>query len=169
MNHIATKDLTKMGILTALTFLATYIIKIPSINGYTHLGDCMILISVLILGWKKSALVGGVGASLADLLGGYTQWILPTFVIKACMAVVMGIAAEKIFQNLKFGWIIGAVAGGIIQILGYTVVKILYYGFAAAMVMTPSLIFQTIAGIVIAAIFVSVLNTSGIIKIAKEI
>lgn len=169
MNHIATKDLTKMGILTALVFLATYIIKIPSINGYTHLGDCMILISVLILGWKKSALVGGVGASLADLLGGYTQWILPTFVIKACMAVVMGIITEKVFPNLKFGWLIGAAAGGIIQIAGYTAVKILYYGFTAAMIMTPSLIFQTIAGIVITAIFVTVLNTSGIIKIAKEI
>lgn len=169
MNHMATKDLTKTGILAALIFLATYMIKIPSINGYTHLGDCMILISVLVLGWKKGAVAGGIGASLADLLGGYMQWILPTFFIKVCMAVVMGIIAEKIVPNLKFGWLIGAIAGGIIQIAGYTAVKILYYGFATAMIMTPSLIFQTIAGIIITAIFVTVLNASGIIKIVKEI
>ena len=68
--QMKTKDLTKMSIMAALVFLATYFIKIPSINGYTHLGDCMIFLSVLILGWRKGALAGGMGAALADLFRG---------------------------------------------------------------------------------------------------
>ena len=86
---IETKSLTKMAILAALIFFGTYFIKIPGINGYTHFGDCMIFIAVLIVGTKKGALSAAVGASLADLLGGYAQWIIPTFFIKAIMATII--------------------------------------------------------------------------------
>ncbi len=64
---IETKSLTKMAILAALIFFGTYFIKIPGINGYTHFGDCMIFIAVLIVGTKRGALSAAVGASLADL------------------------------------------------------------------------------------------------------
>ncbi len=161
---MSARDLSKTGIMAALVFLATYIIKIPSINGYSHLGDCMILIGVLTLGFKKGALAGGIGAALADLFGGYMQWILPTFFIKAVMAAVMGLFIEKVMPNRKGNWLWGAVIGGIVQIFGYTSVKILYYGFAVAMTMTPGLLIQTAAGISLTAVFVSVLSASGIVK-----
>ena len=77
-----TKVMIKMAIMIALIYLATFFIKIPSINGYTHLGDCMIFLSVLILGTKRGALAGGIGAALADYLGGYIIWVIPTFFIK---------------------------------------------------------------------------------------
>ena len=54
-NHATTKDITKIAIMSALVFIATYLIKIPSLNGYTHIGDSMIIISALILGKKKGA------------------------------------------------------------------------------------------------------------------
>lgn len=168
MNQISTKTLTKTGIMAAIIFLATYTIKIPTLHGYTHLGDCMILISVLILGWRNGALAGGIGAALADLLGGYMHWILPTFFIKACMSTVMGLVIEKWFPNIKYGWLIGAILGGFVQIIGYTAVKIFYYGFKAAMTMTPGLLFQTAAGIIITGVFVTILGSSGILQKAKE-
>ena len=167
-SSMSARDLSKTGIMAALVFLATYIIKIPSINGYSHLGDCMILIGVLILGWKKGALAGGMGAALADLFGGYMQWVFPTFFIKAVMAAIMGLIIEKIMPDKKGNWLWGAIIGGIVQIIGYTAVKILYYGFAVAMTMTPGLLVQTGAGIVLTAVFVSVLGASGILKYAKE-
>ena len=48
--HISTKDITKIAIMAALVFVATFLIKIPSLNGYTHIGDSMVIISALILG-----------------------------------------------------------------------------------------------------------------------
>ena len=117
-----------------------------------------ILISVLLLGGKKGAWAGGIGAALADLLGGYMQWVLPTFLIKAVMALIMGYVIDKWHHSLN--WLAGAVLGGIFQIIGYTAVKIFYYGFATAMVMTPGLLVQTAFGLVLTSIFVGVLGLS---------
>lgn len=167
--QIKTKDLTKMGLMAALVFLGTFFIKIPSISGYTHLGDCMIFVSVLILGWRKGAVAGGIGAALADLLGGYTQWIIPTLFIKAIMAMIMGIMTEKLFPNFRFGWLIGATVGGIFQIAGYTFVRILLYGTAMGFVELPMLIIQTVSGVALSLVLVTTLLQSNIINKLKEI
>ena len=167
--QIKTKDLTKMGLMAALVFFGTFFIKIPSISGYTHLGDCMIFVSVLILGWRKGAVAGGLGAALADLLGGYTQWIIPTLFIKAIMAIIMGIMTEKLFPNLRFGWLIGATVGGIFQIAGYTFVRILLYGTAMGFVELPMLILQTVSGVALSLVLVTTLLQTNIINKLKEI
>ena len=164
-----TKTMVKMAIMIAMVYLATFFIKIPSINGYTHLGDCMIFLSVLILGTKRGAVAGGIGAALADYLGGYMVWVIPTFCIKALMALVMGIITEKVFPKLRFGWIIGAVCGGLTQILGYTLVKFPLFGAAVAITEDPVLTLQTVSGVILAAILVSLLKESGIIKRIKEV
>lgn len=104
-----TKELTKTAVMAALVFVAIYVLKIPGPNGYSHLGDCMILISVLLLGGKKGAWAGGIGAALADLLGGYMQWVLPTFLIKAVMALIMGYVIDKWHHSLN--WLAGAMLG----------------------------------------------------------
>ena len=169
MDNKNTKQITYTALMAALVCVATFLIKIPSLNGYTHLGDCMIFVSVLILGRRNGALAGGIGAALADFLGGYMQWIIPTFFIKAIMALIMGLIAEKVFPKLKFGWLIGAVAGGIFQIIGYTLVKIPLYGMGYAMTSLPVLTMQTISGIVIAFVIVTALLQTKIIRKAKEI
>ena len=94
------------------------------------------------------------------------QWILPTFLIKAVMALIMGYVIDKWHHNGN--WLLGAVLGGIFQIIGYTAVKIFYYGFATAMVMTPGLLVQTALGLALTALFVSVLGTTGILRKVKE-
>ena len=67
------KDITKTAMMAAITFIGIYTVKIPSLHGYSHMGDCMIFLSVLILGTRKGALAGGIGAALSDLLGGYMR------------------------------------------------------------------------------------------------
>ena len=59
MQHEKTKELAMTALMTALIFTATYIIKIPNpaTGGYTHMGDCMIFLGVMVLGRKQ----GGVG------------------------------------------------------------------------------------------------------------
>lgn len=155
-----TKDLTKMAMLAALVCLLTFIIKIPvpATGGYTHLGDCMIFIGVLLLGWRKGALAAALGAAMADLLSGAAIWIIPTFIIKGLMAATMGLLTEKIWVKTKFGWIFGAVVGGMIQVVGYTSVKIFYYDWVIALTTVPNIVMQTIIGIVITAALVTALK-----------
>lgn len=163
-----TKSMVKMAVMIAMVYLATFFIKVPSINGYTHLGDCMIFLSVLILGTKRGAVAGGIGAALSDYLGGYMIWVIPTFFIKGIMALIMGVMTEKIFPKLRFGWIIGAAVGGIIQIAGYTLIKFPLFGVAAAFAEVPGLTLQTVSGVILAAVLVSLLKESGIIKRIRE-
>lgn len=167
MEKFTVKELTKTAAMAAIVFVLTYTFKIPFADGYTHLGDCAILIGVMVLGRKKGAISGSIGAAMADLIGGYPHWIIPTLIIKFLMASVMGLIIEKIMPKAKFNYVLGALAGGVLQIIGYTSVKIVYYGFNQAMVMTPTLLIQTCAGIVITFIFVSILKRSGMIDRVK--
>ena len=96
------KDITKTAMMAAITFIGIYTVKIPSLHGYSHMGDCMIFLSVLILGTRKGALAGGIGAALSDLLGGYMHWVIPTFIIKYIMATVMGLFIDKIMPNRRY-------------------------------------------------------------------
>lgn len=67
---LTTRDITLVGVMAALVFAGTYFFKIPSplTMGYTHLGDCMIFLTVYLFGWKKGALAGAIGATLSDVL-----------------------------------------------------------------------------------------------------
>ena len=58
--QFTTKEITKIAMMAALVFIAIYSLKVPSLHGYTHLGDCMIFISVLLLGGKKGSIAGGM-------------------------------------------------------------------------------------------------------------
>lgn len=163
-----TKDITVVGLMAALVFICTYTIKFPSIYGYSHMGDVMIFLSVMLIGYKKAAFAGGLGAALADLLGGYTLWILPTFFIKFVMATVMGVLMAKAFPKLKGAWILGASIGGVTQIILYTVVKVFLIDRAYAISTLLPLTIQTITGIVLAVVVVGVLTSSKALDRVKQ-
>lgn len=167
--QFTTKEITKIAMMAALVFIATYSLKVPSLHGYTHLGDCMIFISVLILGGKKGGIAGGIGASLADLIGGYMIWIVPTFFIKFVMACIMGLFVEKFLSNVKFNWVIGACVGGLFQIIAYTVVKIPLFGMAYAIAGIYGLTLQTISGVIISILLISVLAKAKVINKLREV
>lgn len=88
--------LTYSGLMTALCFISTAIISfpVPFTNGYIHLGDAFVLSSGVILGKKWGALAAGLGSAMADLYLGYANWALPTFIIKALMAFLIGYLFE---------------------------------------------------------------------------
>lgn len=165
MKKWTTKDLTEMAMLAALVCTLTFAIKIPvpATNGYTHLGDSMIFIGVLMLGWRKAAPAAAVGAALADLLGGYVHWVIPTVLIKGAMVVVMGLALEKLFKSWTQGWIAAAIVGGALQVSGYTLVKVFYLGGpVAALATVPNIVIQTTAAIVITAVLAAVLKRTAV-------
>lgn len=94
-HHFQLKKIILTALMMALVYLATTIIKIPTTNGYIHLGDGFVFLSAILLGPFYGAVAAGVGSMLADILGGYAQWALPTFIIKSCMAFIMGIIIRQ--------------------------------------------------------------------------
>ncbi|QUI24408.1 ECF transporter S component [Vallitalea pronyensis] len=85
------------GLMTALVLIATLFFKVPVpfTNGYVHLGDSMIFVAAILLGWKGGAFAAGVGSALADILGGYPHWALPTLIIKILMGAIIGLCVSQ--------------------------------------------------------------------------
>ena len=51
MKNANTKTITTTALMAALVFVGTFFFKIPSpFGGYAHLGDCMIILAVCLLG-----------------------------------------------------------------------------------------------------------------------
>ena len=97
MTNETTKRIAKTALMIALIFVCTFTIKLPNpaTGGYTHMGDCMAFLAVLVLGKKDGALAAGLGAALSDLLTGAMIWVLPTFIFKFIMGYIMGVVLEK--------------------------------------------------------------------------
>ena len=163
---LSLKRITKIAMMAAIIFVCTYTFKVPIAitGGYTHLGDCAIFVGVMILGRKDGTVAAAVGAALSDLLGGFLIWVIPTFVIKGVMAFVMGTVVEKVLPEKKGNWLLGAILGGILQIIGYQLVKIVLISPAAALATIPTITAQTVAGIVIGAVVITVLQSSRVLE-----
>ncbi|MBQ3281988.1 MAG: ECF transporter S component [Eubacterium sp.] len=173
------------GIMAALVMAATsfFRIPVPATNGYIHLGDALIFISVLVLGRRNGTIAGATGSALADLLGGYVHWVPWTFVIKGLMAFVTGsvLMLERRNPTLKdkekpgltetssgpdkIREAIAFTAGGLVMIAGYFIAHIVIYGtIAAPLAALPGNIIQAGAGVIIAEAVSVPLSRSGIIR-----
>ena len=168
-SDVSMKALTKMAMMATITFVGIYAVKVPVPNGYVHIGDCMIFLSVLLLGAKRGALAGSIGAAMADLLAGFMHWVFPTFMIKFIMAMMMGLFVEKLMPKAKWNWLIGSVVGGIVQIALYFVADTAMFGMAMGIVDIPGNVIQTAAGIILTGVMVSLFHKSGIMGRLKDL
>ena len=161
MQHEKTKELAMTALMTALIFTATYIIKIPNpaTGGYTHMGDCMIFLGVMVLGRKQGALAGGLGGALSDLLSGAAVWVLPTFIIKYAMGWIMGLLLEK--SRLK-NRLIAAGTGGVFQI------KIPLTGVVPAIASVARICMQTVIGLVLFTVLSAMLSRTEMLSFFEE-
>ena len=147
------------GMMAALVFVATYVIKLPVsvTQGYIHLGDGFILLGAALLG-GTAVPAAAVGSMLADLLGGYTVYCVPTFVIKGAVAWVAVRSMRKSHPLwLEIVWMILAEA---VMVAGYFVVEwlVLGYGLAAAASAVLPNVIQGLSGVVVAAVLMPVLG-----------
>lgn len=170
MRNRQIEEMVKTALFIAIIYVLTYTFKIPvSItNGYTHLGDCAIFLAVVLLGRKNGTIAGACGAALADLLGGFAIWVVPTFVIKGIMAFTMGTVIEKLLPGKKVNWLVGACAGGVLQIVGYTAVKVPMVGFKPALLTIPGITLQTGVGIVVSGVLITVLSQTKALQMLKK-
>ncbi len=90
------RTLIYTALMTAFVFITTTLIKIPIpfTNGYIHAGDMCIFVSGILLGPWYGGVAAGLGSAMADFLGGYGQWVLPTLIIKTIMGMLIGYFAK---------------------------------------------------------------------------
>lgn len=161
-NKEKTTKIILTGLMMAMIVVATIliIIPVPFGNGYIHLGDAMIFLSVLILGWKYGAVAAGFGSALADILVGYAIWSPWTLFVKGIMAAVMGlfiVAAMRRPGRSVLGvplyQFIGMILAGMEMVAGYYIAEGVIYGnFVSAALGIPWNIVQFSAGAVLATL-----------------
>ena len=123
------KTIIITALFAALTFVATSIIKIPTVTqGYIHPGDGLVLLSGLLLGPLWGTLAAGVGSALSDILGGYFVYAPATFIIKALSALVAFLIFRALTKKETKGSILKVIAAGVggeaVMVLGYFVFEI---------------------------------------------
>ena len=146
------KKIAFAGVFAAFVFIATQI-RIPTAIGYINLGDGVILIGAFLFG-PVAFFPAAIGSALSDLLAGYAQYIIPTFIIKGLMGGLSGALLRKASPSVVRKILVGLLAE-VIMIAGYFVFESLpfMYGPAAA---AGSLLFNLIQGIAAVVIFVPV-------------
>jgi uncharacterized membrane protein len=151
MTSLNTRQIAAIGVMGALATIATMIFTfpIPATSGYFNLGDAIVMTTALTFGPIVGALAGGLGSGLADLLGGWYNWVIFTTIIKGTEGYVAGkLAGPKEDRTVK-KTLIAWIAGGIVMVAGYFIVQVFMYGFSAATVEAPFNIVQMlVAGVV---------------------
>lgn len=169
MRDEKTNRLVLTALMTCLVLVATMSIRIPSpfTQGYVHLGDSMIFLSVLLLGKRGGAVASGLGSGMADLLGGYGMYAPWTLLIKALMAFIMGAFIDGMMKRdkkpvkvlgLPLIELIGMVLAGFEMVLGYALVD----GFLAGNLLSgflgaPMNIGQFVTGMILASLLAAAL------------
>lgn len=84
------------GIFTAIVFVFTAYLHIPSHTGYTHVGDAFIYLSACLLPLPYAIFVGAGGAMLADCLTGFAIWAPGSVIIKTAAVLFFSCKSKKI-------------------------------------------------------------------------
>lgn len=112
MKNTNIQTIVLVALFTALTVIGT-MIKIPLPTGaFVHLGNAVLLLSVLYLGYVKGSLAGGLGFAIFDVLNGYASEA-PYFILES---FIVGAAAYGVFllfkKNPTHIWQILVIAAG---------------------------------------------------------
>jgi len=132
MSSLGTKQIAASGVMAALVCVATLfiVVPIPATQGYFNVGDAMVMVAALTFGPLVGAFAGGVGAGLADVLGGYSYFAPYTFIIKGIEGLLAGwiLTSGKKTVFLIVAWVIG----GLEMVVGYFVAEYFFLGYGAA-------------------------------------
>jgi len=143
MKRSATLKLVQISLFTALTCVLTVFpsIKVPFSNGYIHLGDAVVIISVYFLG-LSAAISASIGSMFADFFIGATVYAPATLVIKAAMAVCAYLIIKKKEKSLV-SFIIASIVAETVMIMGYFLYEWILIGFETAL---ASIVYGLIQG-----------------------
>lgn len=151
MKHGKIRLMCLTGVFTAIVFVFTAYLHIPSHTGYTHVGDGFIYLAACVLPLPYAAAVGGLGALLADCLTGYAIWAPGSVIIKTAAVLCFSRRSKTIVGVRNLLALIPAWA---LCIGGYYLYEALITGsFTAPLAGIPGYITQCVLS---SALFVAV-------------
>lgn len=150
--YFTTKQICITAVMGAFVFLLTVFPRIPIPLGYAHLGDAAIFFVVLYVGRREGILAGCIGSALADLIGGFPLWILPTLLIKFLMAETFWrlMPRRKNSSLRSIPMAAALILACIVMAIGYTLFGALLYGsLAVGLTSLPGLLMEGAINIVL--------------------
>lgn len=110
------KTLTLAGLFTAIIYITTAYLHIPSHTGFTHIGDAFIYLAAAIFPMPYALLASVLGAMLADVLTGFAIWAPASMIIKFLIVLLFTNKNKKIVCKRN---IVALFISGVITFLGY--------------------------------------------------
>ena len=155
-----TQKLVFTALMTALVFVATYLPHIPIPLGYAHLGDAVIFLLALLTPRRSALVAACFGSALADLLGGFAIWIVPTLVIKFVMAeIVYRVGHRRTAIASRAGIIAALLLSSLWMAAAYTLAgAVLYASLPAALASSPGLLMEGLVNSVLALLLLPILR-----------
>ncbi len=143
------KNMVLAALFAAMVYVFTAFVKIPTHQGYIHIGDGMIYLAAALLPTPYAMAAGAVGAALSDYLSGYAIWVLPTMLIKALTAALFTCKKDTILNKRNLFSLFPA---SVVCIAGYYLASAAIYGdFGAALADVPTNFIQSLCSAVLFA------------------
>ncbi len=117
------------SVFAAITTALTFYVKIPSHNGYIHLGDAVIFLAAALMPTPYAMVSAAIGGAFADLIGGYTIYIIPTLIIKALLVLPFSSKKSKILTKRN---IIALFIAGAITVVGYYAAEVVLVAISSS-------------------------------------
>lgn len=151
--RMTTRLITFTAMMTALVMVSGFIppLEIPPI-GRIYWCDGIIFLGCFLFAPLSSAIIGGVGTFLYDLLLGNVVMMCASLVIHGLQAFLVSFLFHKIFPKKKHETIFAfsaALFGAVVVIAGYFVTRVLLQGkdLSYALMRLPSDVIQEAVGI----------------------
>lgn len=123
------KNIVLASVFTALITVLTFYIRIPSHNGYIHLGDSMIYLAACLLPPLPALLCASLAGMFADALGGYIIYIIPTLIIKALISLPFSSGQNKFLTKHN---LLAVGVSSVISVVGYYIAEVLLVSITSA-------------------------------------
>lgn len=147
-NSEGIKYLVLTAVLAAMVYVLTAFVRIPTHQGYIHVGDGIIYLAAAMLPMPYAMLCGAVGAGLSDYLAGFPVWVFPTVIIKALSVVAFSKNSANIITKRN---IAALIPGALLCVGGYYFSAVIIYGdWGAAL---PDILTNSIQTAASAALF----------------
>ncbi len=126
MKSQKTKRIVFAAVFAALIAICTRFtsIPIPGTSGFVHVGDAFVFLAAAMLPTPYAVASAAVGGALADVMYGSLIYVIPTFIIKALMALMFFGKGEKL---LSLRTLLSSIVAIVVLCAGYYVAEVILF------------------------------------------
>lgn len=136
------KNMLMTALFAAMIYVVTSFVKIPTYQGYIHVGDGIMYLAAALLPMPYSIAAAAIGGGLADYLSGFAVWVMPTVLIKSAEAAMFTSGQSKTVNKHNM---IAVILSSVVCVAGYWLAEGLIYGnFTAALAGIPTNFIQAV-------------------------